>query len=158
MKNRTSEEKLDTIHPHLLKRNSSQAVRPHKAHRNSKGQMVRRRRSITRGFLRKCQPPACQGNPVAITDRSGRTQCQAKKTGNIEKLPRRQTWAQQGKTAEFSATFGGKRQWCLGSFEHIVPSHAWQNDIKASVNIAWQISPFCHILLVGAFVLDGTND
>ena len=25
-----------------------------------------------------------------------------------------------------SATCGGKRQWCLGSEEPIVPSHAWQ--------------------------------
>ena len=52
---------------------------------------------------------------------------------------------------------GGKRQKCLRSLEHVVPSHAWQNDVKASVNNAWQIWPFCHMLLVGAFVLDGTN-
>ena len=61
------------------------------------------------------------------------------------------------KTVQSSATCGGKRQWCLGSFERIVPSHAWQNDVKATVNNAWQISPFCQMLLVGAFVLDGTN-
>ena len=36
-------------------------------------------------------------------------------------------------------------------------SHAWQNDVKASVNNTWQISPFCHMLSVGAVVLDGTN-
>ena len=48
-------------------------------------------------------------------------------------------------------------QRCLGSEEPIVPSHAWQNDVKASVNNTWQISPFCHMLLVGAFVLDGSN-
>ena len=77
--------KLDTISSHHLKRNSSQAARTHAAHRNSKGQMVKRRRSITRGFLPKCQPPACQRVPVATKDRSGRTQCQARKTGNIEK-------------------------------------------------------------------------
>ena len=87
MKSRTGEEKQDTIRPLLLKRNSSQAVRPHKAHRSSKERM--RRRSITRGFLRKCQPPACQGVPVATTDRSGRTQYQAKKTGHIEKTTAR---------------------------------------------------------------------
>ena len=51
---------------------------------------------------------------MATTDRSGRTQCQAKKTGNIEKRS--------------SATCGG------------------QNDVKASVNNTWQISPFCHML------------
>ena len=74
---------------------------------------------------------------------------------------RRQPWAQRGKrkrkTAQSSATCRGKRQWRLGSFEHVVPSHACQNDVKASVNNAWQISPFCHMLSVGAFVLDGTN-
>ena len=42
-------------------------------------------RSITRSFLRKCKPPACHEIPVATKDRSGRTQCQAKKTGNNEK-------------------------------------------------------------------------
>ena len=35
----------------------------HKAHCDSKEQMGRRSRSNTRGFLRKCQPPACQGIP-----------------------------------------------------------------------------------------------
>ena len=33
----------------------------------------------------QCQPPACQRVPVATIDRSRRTQCQTKKTGNIEK-------------------------------------------------------------------------
>ena len=40
-----------------------------------------------------------------------------------------------------SATCGGKRQWCLGSEEPIDPSHAWQNDVKASMDSSWQISP-----------------
>ena len=31
---------------------------------------------------RHCQPPACQGIPLATTDRSEMTQCQAKKTGD----------------------------------------------------------------------------
>ena len=44
-----------------------------------------------------------------------------------------------------------------GVFEHIVPSYAWQIDVKASVNDTWQTSPFCHMLLIGAVVLDGTN-
>ena len=39
----------------------------------------RKRRRTTLGFLLKCQPPACAGNPVPTTDRSGR-QCQAEKT------------------------------------------------------------------------------
>ena len=33
----------------------------------------------------QCQPPACHENLVATKDWSGRTQCQAKKTGNNEK-------------------------------------------------------------------------
>ena len=50
-----------------------------------------------------------------------------------------------------------QRQWCLGRSEPIVPSYVWQHDVKASVNNTWQMSPFCHMLLVRAFVLDGTN-
>ena len=33
-------------------------------------------------------------------------------------------------------------------------SHAWQNDLKASVDNTWQNSPFRRMLLVGAFVLN----
>ena len=58
---------------------------------------------------------------------------------------------------QLSATCGGKRQWCLGSEEPMIPSHAWQNDVKSSMDNTWQISPLCHMLLVRAFVLDGTN-
>ena len=61
------------------------------------------------------------------------------------------------KTVQSSATCGDRRQWCLGSEKPIVPSHAWQNNVKASVDNTWQISPFRRMLLVGAFVLDGTN-
>ena len=41
----------------------------------------------THGFLRKYQPPACS-HPVATKDRSGRTQCQAEKTGIVEQVTR----------------------------------------------------------------------
>ena len=54
------------------------------------------------------------------------------------------TGARGGKrrrTVQSSATCGGKRQWCLGSFEPIVPSHAWQNDVRASLDNTWQIPP-----------------
>ena len=80
------------VSPHRLKRPSSQAVRSHQAHRGSKGQSRRRRRSNTHGFMHKCQPPACQGITVARTDRSGMTQCQAEKTGNVEQS---NAWARQ---------------------------------------------------------------
>ena len=53
---------------------------------------------------------------------------------------------------------GGKRQGCFGSEEPIVPSHTWQNDVEASVDNIWQISPFGHMLLVVVFLFDGTND
>ena len=32
-----------------------------------------------------------------------------------------------------SSPCGIKRQWCQGRPEHIAPSYAWQNDVKASV-------------------------
>ena len=39
----------------------------------------------THGFLHCCQPPACQGIPVATTDRSEWTQCHDYKTGKPER-------------------------------------------------------------------------
>ena len=57
-------------------------------------QSRRMRRRNTHGFLHKCQPPACQRIPVATTDRSGWTQCQAEKTGDIEQT---NAWARQQK-------------------------------------------------------------
>ena len=125
--------------PHLLKGHSSQAVRNQKAHRDSKEQMGRRSRSNTRGFLRKCQPSACQGSPV-------------------RRLPRGQTGAHEGNAVctVFRNVWRLKAM-CLGSEEPIIPSHAWQNDVKALVDNTWQISPLCHMLSVRALVFDGTN-
>ena len=60
-------------------------------------------------------------------------------------------------TVQFSTTCGGKRQWCPGRSEHISPSYVWENDVKASVHKAWQISPSCRLLDELAFVLDGTQ-
>ena len=76
-----------------------------------------------------------------------RAQCQSKKTGRIE-----------GKVVDATKrTRKGCKQWCPGWSEHIALSYAWQNDVKASVYNAWQISPLCRMLVVGAFVLDGSN-
>ena len=61
------------------------------------------------------------------------------------------------KTALWSTPCGGKRHRCRERSEHNVLSYAWQNDVKASVYVAWQISPICRKLAVGAFVLDGTK-
>ena len=72
-----------------LKRNYSQrCLRPPGTCHHMQNQSRRNWRRTTHGFLRKCQPPASPGNPVATTDRSGRTQCQAEKTGIVEQIAR----------------------------------------------------------------------
>ena len=89
----------------------------HKEHDGSKEQVGRRRRSNTRGFLRKCQPPACQRVPVATTDRSGRTQCQDKKTRNIKQTTawaNRSTRRKKKKIVQTTATCGDKGNGALG--------------------------------------------
>ena len=149
------EESRTFIRPHLLKGKSSQDVRNHKAHRDSKDQLVRRRRSNTRGFLRKCQPPTCQGLPVATqTGAEGRSIGQEKDGKHREDTyGKHQADHHVGKTGAqgvkrrrevSSATCGGKKQWCLGSEEPIIPSHAWQNDVKGMVDNTWQISQLSH--------------
>ena len=157
VKNWTSEEKQDTTRPHLLKRNSSPAFRPRKAHRSSKERMGRQRRSITRGFLRKCQLPACQGVPVATTDRSGRTQCQAKKTGNIEQTTANANMGTRNKKKQYSLPqrVEAKSNGASGVLRTLL--HRTQDDVEVSVNNARQISPFYPHAVSGAFVLDGTN-
>ena len=86
--------------------------------------------------LRKCQPPACQKVQVATTDRSGRTQCQAKKTGNIKQTVARARQEHEEEKGQYGLPqrVGAKRPWCLGSEEPSVPSYAGQNDVKASVD------------------------
>ena len=91
------------------------------------------------GFLRKCQTPACPGNPVATKDRSGRTQCQAEKTGIVERVTR---W-QDTKTGQ------------KGDHPHLKENHsAWLKNVKASAAIAWQMSPPCQQLMWSSHVLD----
>ena len=94
-------------------------------------------------------------SPGGNTDRSGRDAVSGQEDEKHQAGNRvGKTGARGGKrrrTVRSSATCGGKMQWCLGSEEPIVPPHAWQNDVT------WQISPFRHMLFVGAFVLDGTN-
>ena len=88
-------------------------------------QSRRKRRRITHGFLRRCQPPpACQGIPEATTDRSGRTQCQAYKTGNIEQTTR----GQDNKKGE--QTFKENQ-------------NAWRSNVKALADTTWLFSPLC---------------
>ena len=36
-------------------------------------------------------------------------------------------------------------------------SYEWQNDVKASVYNAWEISLICRMLVLQGFVLDGTQ-
>ena len=104
-------------------------------HRRPKGQERRRRRSTTRGFLRKCQPPAWQrfSGDVERHERQGAVSSQ--RDGKTREV----------KTVQSSTTCGSKRQWCLGRVQHIALSYAWQNDVKTSVYKAWQISPICRI-------------
>ena len=160
MKNRSGEEKQDTLSRQPWNGNSSQAVRTHKAQLSSKEQMGRRR-STTRGFLRKCQPPACQGKPGGNNRQERKDAVSGQQDGKHREDYREGKHGHKRRTKKKNSAVlqkgGGKKQWCLGKSEHIVPSHAWQNDVKASVNNAWQISPFCRTPLVGAFVLDGTK-
>ena len=64
----------------------------------------------------------------------GKDAVSGQKTGNIKQTT---AWAKQEREEEkgggqygLPQRVGGKRQWCLGSEEPIVPSHAWQNDGK----------------------------
>ena len=114
---------------------------PGKSH-HKKNRMEEKWRT-THGFLRKCQPPACPRNPVATTDRSGRTQCQAEKTGIVEQVTR---W-QDSKTGQ------------KGDHPHLAENHsALLNNVKASAAIAWQMSPPCQQLMSRSHVLDGTDN
>ena len=74
-----------------------------------------------------CQPPACQGIPVATTDRSEMTQCQAEKTGDIEQT---NAWQEKKKGRQTFTEF----------------MDTWQNNVKAPVDNTLQISPLCHLL------------
>ena len=95
---------------------------------------------------------------MATTDRSVKDAVPGPEDGKHQADNRvGKTGAPEGKTVQSSETCGAKMQWYLGSEEPIVPSHAWENDLKASVDNTWQISPFRHMLLIGAIVLDGTN-
>ena len=78
--------------------------------------------------------------PVASKDRSERAQCQAKKTGKIEK------------TIAMATVCTRKRENKQCSPPHRVEAkgkgaYAWQNDVKASVYKAWQITPICRLLV-----------
>ena len=73
------------VYQHRMKRHFTWASRNHRAHVTTcRTNREDREKEHTHGFLHNCQPPACQGIPVATRDRSERTQCQAKKTGDNE--------------------------------------------------------------------------
>ena len=80
-----------------------------------------------------------KGFLVATRDRSRRTQCQAKKTGNIEKTIAK-------------AKVGTQKAMVPRKLEHIALPHVWH-----SVQDAWQISPLCRMPVEWASVLDGTE-
>ena len=97
-----------------------------------KEQMRRQRRSNTRCFLRKCQPPACQRVPVATTDRSVKDAVPGPEDGKNQadyRVGKTCTRSKKKKRTVFRNVWRQK-QWCLGSEEPIVPSRAWQNDVN----------------------------
>ena len=123
-------------------------------------QRKRGRRRVPRGFF--CASASLQrGKDSRWHQKTGarRAQCQSKKTGkNEEKVANATKRIGKGsKNSSILHTKWRQRQWCLGRSEHIAPSYVWQNDVKASVYKAWQISPICRLLVEGAFVLNGTK-
>ena len=76
------------------------------------------------------------------------------KTGALREVKRAKEEKSSTVTRNVCAS---KRQWCLGNGESIVLTLVWQNNVEATVNNTWQIPPFCHMLLVGAVVLAGSN-
>ena len=84
----------------------------------------RKRRGTTCGFLHKCQAPACPRNPAATKDRSGKTQCHAKKT-EITKQVTSWNVARQSK-------------------EEIIlnweKSTVWKTNVKTASAIAWEVT------------------
>ena len=104
------------------------------AHRSSKGTRWKAKKKNTRGFLRKCQPPARQRFPGGNQGQERRAQCQAKKTGTSRRLSRRQPGVKEGnKNSAVLRNVWRQRHWCLGRSKYIALSYAWQNDVKASV-------------------------
>ena len=112
-----------TLHENCLKS-------PRTCH-HVQNQARRKRRKITHGFLLKCQPPACQGTPVATTDRSGRSQCHSCKMGNIEHTKRGQDSKKknQGEEQPFKEN-----------------QNAWHSNVKTPADTTWQFSPLCQQL------------
>ena len=100
--------------------------------------------------------------PVASKDRSVKGAVPGQEDGKDRGQGRGNATTRTGKrkkkeTAHPSTPRGGKRQWCLGRSEHIAPSYAWQNDVKASVFKS--LADHSNLPLIGcrAFVLDGTK-
>ena len=150
MKNRIGEEKQDTIRSHPLKRNSSQAVRTHTAHLSSTRTNVETKKKHHARLPAQVPASSVSKNPGGNSTLERKDAVSGQEDGKHREDTRegnrrhKRDLNRKRKTVQSSAT--------CGSFEHVVPSHAWQNDVKSSVNNAWQISPFCHMLFVGAFV------
>ena len=130
------------MRPHLFLRNSSHVVRTHEAYRGSKEQRedeeeATRAASCANVSLQRVKESRWQ-------HRQERKDAVSGQTDGKHQADNRVTGARGGKKEEDSTVFrntcGGKRQWCLGSEEPTVPSHAWQHDVKASVDNTWQIS------------------
>ena len=71
-----------------------------------------------------------------------------RRRGDIEKTNawvNKSTRRKEKKTVQTSGTCRDKGNSALGVKSTIVPSCVWKNEVKASVNNTWQISPFCHM-------------
>ena len=150
---RTGEEKQDTSRPQPLKRNSSQADR------NSHGTSQLKR---TNGKTKKkhharlpAQVPASSvsRNPGGNNRQERKDAVSGQEDGKHREDYREgkheNGYKREKEKYSLPQRVEAKGNGAVGSFEHIDPSHAWQNDVKASVNNTWHISPFCHVLLVG---------
>ena len=92
-------------------------------------QSRRQRIRNTHGFLLKRQPPACQRILVATKDRSGWTQCQAEKTGDIEQTTRGQDNKKKGEEQHFKekpkCVAQQRERWTPpGNFRHFANSYS----------------------------------
>ena len=118
------------------------------------------KKSSTHGLLRKSQPPVCPRFPRGIERQERKGAVPGQEDGKdrgegraCNQVHRKEEEKQCSPPHHVEAKGNGSQ----GKSEHSDQSCAWQNDVKASVYKAWQISPICRLLVEGAFLLDGTK-
>ena len=132
------EESRTFVRPHLLKRNPSQAVRTHKAHRGSKNKNEKTKKKQHARLPAQVPASSVSKNPGGNHRQERKDAVSGQEDGKHQADYRVGKTGARGvkrrRTVQSPATCGGKRQLCLGSEERFVASHAWQNDVKASVD------------------------